>query len=86
MPDIKVQEFDLRNEPVLEYLPGSQERKDLEKALKEASNETKEVPIVIGDKEYKTSDVQYQVKKYLTLQETSSKEAQASCSLVLGYF
>ena len=47
------------------YLPGSQERSDLEAAIKKYEDQTEDVPIVIGGQEYRTEHVQYQpmVKK-----------------------
>ncbi|XP_028145636.1 delta-1-pyrroline-5-carboxylate dehydrogenase, mitochondrial isoform X2 [Diabrotica virgifera virgifera] len=61
LPDMKIKDFDVKNEPVLEYLKGSKERSELEKALKEASSQTEDVPIVIGDEEIRNNDVRYQV-------------------------
>lgn len=58
---MKVDDFGVKNEPVLEYLKGSPERAELEKALNETANKTEDVPIVIGDKEFKTDEVRYQV-------------------------
>lgn len=62
VPEMKVSDFDVKNEPVLGYLKGSKERAQLEAALKEIAGKTEEVPIVIGDKEFKTNEVRYQVK------------------------
>lgn len=59
--DLSVTDFNVVNEPILGYLPGSQERKDLEVALKKYSDDTEDIPIVIGGKEYRTDNVQYQV-------------------------
>lgn len=50
-----------RNEPVLEYRPESEERKKLEEALKKYSASTYEIPIVIGNEEIQTKNVQYQI-------------------------
>ncbi|XP_065333703.1 delta-1-pyrroline-5-carboxylate dehydrogenase, mitochondrial [Cloeon dipterum] len=50
----------VQNEPILEYLKGSKERKELQAALDKLSSQCQEVPIIIGDKEIKNSDVQYQ--------------------------
>lgn len=57
----KVADFKIANEPVLPYTNGSKERKELEAALAEYSNNCVEVPIIIGGKEYKTDKVMYQV-------------------------
>ncbi len=48
------------NEPMFDFGPGSQERKDLEEALKKYDTVT-DVPIVIGDEEIRTNLVQKQV-------------------------
>lgn len=61
VPELKINDFGVKNEPVLGYLKGSKERAELEKALKETAEKTEELKIVIGDKEYTTNDVQYQV-------------------------
>lgn len=58
--DIFVSDFSIKNEPVLSYLPGSKERSNLEAALKRHSDVTEDVPIIIGGKEYRTDNVQYQ--------------------------
>lgn len=57
----KIPDFPVKNEPVLGYLKNSPERKQLEDAIKQLSSQVEEVPLVIGDKEYKTDDVRYQV-------------------------
>lgn len=59
--DITTKDFQVQNEPVLGYLPGSKERSDLEAALKRHADNTEDVPIVIGGKEFRTDDVRYQV-------------------------
>lgn len=61
MPDIKLPDFPAKNEPVLTYLKGSKERKEIEAAIKKTASQVEEVPIVIGDKDYKSDDVRYQV-------------------------
>nr|CAH7766881.1 unnamed protein product [Callosobruchus chinensis] len=61
VPDLKLSDFGIQNEPVLTYLKGSKERKELEKALQEISSKTEEVPIIIGDKEFRNNDIHYQV-------------------------
>ena len=43
-----------RNEPVLNYAPGSPERAALKAALSRMSGETIEIPVVIGGREYRT--------------------------------
>jgi len=42
------------NEPVLNYAPGSEERKELTKAYDEALSKTVDIPMVIGGKEIRT--------------------------------
>ena len=42
------------NEPILEYLPGSKEKKELKKALNELKNSKLEIPLIIGGKRIKT--------------------------------
>ncbi|XP_017777625.1 PREDICTED: delta-1-pyrroline-5-carboxylate dehydrogenase, mitochondrial [Nicrophorus vespilloides] len=59
--DPKIPDFPVKNEPVYGYMKGSPERKELEDALNKMSKETRDVPIVIGDKEFKTDNVKYQV-------------------------
>ena len=58
--DIEVTDFNITNEPILGYLPGSQERKDLEASIAKFSGQTEDIPIIIGGKEYRTDNVQYQ--------------------------
>lgn len=45
------------NEPVLPFVPGSKERVALEKALKEVSSQSIEIPLVIGGKEIRTGNI-----------------------------
>lgn len=59
--DIELKDFKVKNEPVLSYLAGSSERKELEQALQKFSGQTEDCPIVIGEQEYRTDDVRYQV-------------------------
>merc|ERR1719273_1891190 len=59
--DLEVKDFKVVNEPVFGYLPGSQERAELEVALAKYADVTEDIPIVIGGKEYRTDNVQYQV-------------------------
>lgn len=44
------------NEPVLDYAPGSKERKELQAALAEARAQQIDVPMYIGDQEVRTND------------------------------
>jgi len=59
--DLEVTDFKVVNEPILGYLPGSQERTALEASLAKYSGECEDIPIIIGGKEYRTDNVQYQV-------------------------
>lgn len=61
IPDIKINDFGIKNEPILGYLKGSKERAELEKALQATAAKQEDVPIVIGDEEIRTNDVRYQV-------------------------
>lgn len=61
VPPNEFEDFKVANEPILGYDKGTKERRVLESALEKYSSETMEVPIVIGDKEYKTDNVRYQV-------------------------
>lgn len=45
------------NEPVLNYEPGSVEKKELKEKLEELKNKTVEIPLIIGGKEIKTDDM-----------------------------
>ena len=58
--DIEVSDFNIVNEPILGYMPGSKERQELEASLAKMSGVTEDVPIIIGGKEYRTDNVQYQ--------------------------
>ncbi|VVC36986.1 Aldehyde/histidinol dehydrogenase,Aldehyde dehydrogenase N-terminal domain,Aldehyde dehydrogenase [Cinara cedri] len=57
----KIKDFTVENEPLLEYLPGSKERKDIEAELKKLSDHVEDVPIIIGNEKIKTENVRYQV-------------------------
>jgi 1-pyrroline-5-carboxylate dehydrogenase len=46
-----------RNEPVLEYGPGSRERGELKSALERLAGEQIEIPVVIGGREIRTGDM-----------------------------
>lgn len=61
VPSVNVKDFGIENEPVLEYLSGSKELTELQARLKHVSQNCEDVPIVIGDKEFRTNSVQYQV-------------------------
>ena len=48
----------VKNEPVYDYAPGSQERKDLQAALVKWRSEIQNIPMYIGGKEIRTGIVQ----------------------------
>lgn len=50
-----------RNEPILDYKSGSDERRALDQALDRYRSRTYDVPIVIGDQEYNSEEIRYQV-------------------------
>merc|ERR1719187_462847 len=52
-----VPDFQVQNEPVYGYLPGSAERT----ALEAREGVVEDVPIMIGDQEYRTDEVKHQV-------------------------
>lgn len=58
---VNVKDFTVKNEPILSYLEGSSERNLLKQTLGQKSGTVEDIPIVIGDEEYRTSDVRYQV-------------------------
>lgn len=66
------------NEPMYDFAPGSQERKDLAEAMKKYDGNVVDIPIVIGEEEIRTKDVRRQVAVCIfhlciniTLEETS---------------
>lgn len=61
LPDVKADDFSVKNEPILGYLKGSKERVELEKALQQISSSCEDVPIVVGDEEIRTNLVKHQV-------------------------
>lgn len=57
VPEICLNDFGVKNEPVLGYLKNSRERCKLETALESTAAKIQDVPIVIGEEEIRTSDV-----------------------------
>lgn len=57
----QINDFQVENEPLLGYLPGSAERQALEEALGRHSATEADVPIMIGDQEHRTDLVRHQV-------------------------
>lgn len=64
VPDLKINDFGIVNEPVLGYLKGSKEREELERALKETASKEEDIPIVIGQEKIRTNEVRYQVSVF----------------------
>lgn len=60
LPDTKMKSShynpDTHNEPVLNYAPGSHERDELWKALKQLKSEVRDIPMVIGGKDVFTNN------------------------------
>ena len=44
------------NEPVLDYRPGSPEKKELKKVLEEMATQVVDIPLIIGGEEIRTGD------------------------------
>ncbi|KAK6477591.1 delta-1-pyrroline-5-carboxylate dehydrogenase [Huso huso] len=55
---------EVKNEPILDFKPGSSERDALQKALKELKGKTEEIPCVIGDEHVWTKEIRYQLSPY----------------------
>ncbi|KAM5132515.1 delta-1-pyrroline-5-carboxylate dehydrogenase, mitochondrial [Mantella aurantiaca] len=55
---------EVKNEPILEFKHGSQERAALHKALHELRDKTEEIPCVVGGEAVWTKDVRYQVSPF----------------------
>jgi len=45
------------NEPILDYAPGSRERKSLKQELAELKSKGIEIPLIVGGKEIRTGDL-----------------------------
>ncbi|XP_048777187.2 delta-1-pyrroline-5-carboxylate dehydrogenase, mitochondrial-like isoform X2 [Ostrea edulis] len=52
------------NEPMNTYGPDTKERQQLQETLDRWKNKTADIPIVIGDEEFRTNDVRYQVMPF----------------------
>ncbi|XP_018335640.1 delta-1-pyrroline-5-carboxylate dehydrogenase, mitochondrial [Agrilus planipennis] len=61
VPEYKPEADLPQNEPILDYLKGSRERTELEGELKKVSATVEDVPIIIGNEEFRTDQVKYQV-------------------------
>ena len=78
-----------KNEPVLGYAPGSNERKELEKELKRQYESTIEIPLIIGGKEVKTGKIGEVVMPtehghvLATYHQCTSKEVKAAIDAAL---
>lgn len=60
VPVLQLEDFSVENEPIISYVKGSTERANLELALKQLSEGTEDIPIVIGSEEFRTPQWQYQ--------------------------
>ncbi|XP_055946938.1 delta-1-pyrroline-5-carboxylate dehydrogenase, mitochondrial-like isoform X1 [Argiope bruennichi] len=60
----KIEDFQVKNEPVYQYLKDSKERKELFDAVAKYQNTCTEIPIIIGDKEIYSGDAKYQVMPF----------------------
>lgn len=61
VPELNLSDFGIKNEPILSYTKGSQERKQLEESLVKIASKTEDVPIIIGGEEIRTNEVRHQV-------------------------
>lgn len=57
----KVDDFQVKNEPILQYLKDSKERKELFAAVSKYADNCIDIPIIIGNTEIYSGDVKYQV-------------------------
>ncbi|XP_072308184.1 delta-1-pyrroline-5-carboxylate dehydrogenase, mitochondrial [Eucyclogobius newberryi] len=55
---------EVKNEPILGFKDGSQERKDLLQALESLKEKTEEIPCVVGDENVWTKDIRYQLSPF----------------------
>lgn len=55
---------EVKNEPILGFLEGSLERKELLQALESLKGKTEEIPCVVGDEQVWTKDIQYQLSPF----------------------
>lgn len=56
--------YKAKNEPVMSFLKGSEERKELQKSLEKLGSQVHTVPIVIGDRELTSSQEKHQVRPF----------------------
>lgn len=55
---------EVKNEPILSFLEGSEERRDLQEALDGLKGQTEEIPCVVGDEHIWTKDVRFQLSPF----------------------
>uniref|UniRef100_A0A8P4GDW2 Multifunctional fusion protein n=1 Tax=Dicentrarchus labrax TaxID=13489 RepID=A0A8P4GDW2_DICLA len=55
---------EVKNEPILGFMEGSAERKELLKALDSLKGRTEEIPCVVGDERVWTKDIRYQLSPF----------------------
>lgn len=60
----KVDDFQVQNEPILQYMKDSKERQDLFAAINRYKDNCIEIPIVIGSEEIFSGNVKYQVMPF----------------------
>lgn len=61
------------NEPVLEYRPGSEERKLLDAAIAKYAGSVTDIPVVIGDEEIRNGEPKRQVMVSFILSDESPR-------------
>jgi 1-pyrroline-5-carboxylate dehydrogenase len=83
--------FDVpENEPILDYAPGSKERKEIKAELKRISNEQIEIPLIIGGKEIRTGKMGKVVmphnhsKVLATYHQATEKEVQMAIDAAMN--
>ncbi|KAL0978476.1 hypothetical protein UPYG_G00170950 [Umbra pygmaea] len=54
----------VKNEPILDFLKGSPESADLQKALDALKGKTEEIPCVVGDEHVWTKEIRYQLSPF----------------------
>ena len=57
----KVDDFQVKNEPILQYTKGSKERQDLYAAISKYEDTCVDIPIVIAGEEIYSGEARYQV-------------------------
>ncbi|XP_033986471.1 delta-1-pyrroline-5-carboxylate dehydrogenase, mitochondrial [Trematomus bernacchii] len=55
---------EVKNEPILSFIEGSEEREQLLRTLAELKGKTEEIPCVVGDEHVWTKDIRYQLSPF----------------------